>query len=78
MKAWFLFNSTAFRDNGDIAIELKYAVKVSLMIQFVQFLIIDFQVKWRQNEGSSTQKNCLNLSLIWQRTDGKTELSLKT
>lgn len=39
------FRSTAFRGNGDIAIELKYAVKVSIMIQFVQLLIIDFQVK---------------------------------
>lgn len=35
MKAWLLFNSTALKGNGDIQIELKYAVKVSLMIQSV-------------------------------------------
>lgn len=71
MKPWFLFNLTAFRGNGDTAIELKYAVKVSLMIQFVQLLIIDFQVKWRYSERSSIQANCLSLNLIWQWTDGK-------
>ena len=64
MKPWFLFNLTAFRGNGDTAIELKYAVKVSLMIQFVQLLIIDFQVKWRYSERSSTQANCLSLNFL--------------
>lgn len=29
------FCSPAFQGNGDIAIELKYAIKVSIMIQFV-------------------------------------------
>lgn len=70
----FPFN--CFQRQWRYYIELKYAVKVSLMARFVQILIIDFQVNWRESKRSTTQANCLNLNLIWQWTDGISELSL--